>query len=261
MSRLAARFNDISAILLHYLWFNALLVVAMLPLLGFLLYTDRFVGLGVPVLLGLGALGGVAAVPGLAAGFAAARDAPALRAPEMVAEDLAPDPNMAVIAQPYWDEADDSRLLWPFWRSYRRLVGRGLRLGLCFAVVLGAIGSAVLGALRLPGLLGLAVTAFLLALGALGVVALLVACAMLVEFPRARSWPLVRTGWLLAAKHWPQSVGSLLLIAGASYLLFQVPLVMMTIGLGLTVFLCYQLAASTIRQTRQQLIAEVALQG
>lgn len=153
-----------------------------------------------PAMLGALALSG----PGIAAAFCTFRDAPGFRiglADRLVGvTTTAASGPRHVLAPSYWSEADQDRILRPFFRAYRRLALRSLALALptlALALVLGVDAAWTMtqpwGALVLPMVLVCAVFAVLVFFTAL---------VMATELPLARWWPLLRTALQLTVRRW-----------------------------------------------------------
>jgi uncharacterized membrane protein YesL len=255
----AIRFNAISWVLLAFLLLNLALFDTMLPFVAFVLFTDSVAGLGAPLIVLVGVAAWTISVPGLAAAFAAYRDAPAMRFGETdSARDirLARTKHVAAIADPYWSDAEDMRIVRPYLRNYARLFRRSITVAITFGVIIGAAVAAALGTVRLPGPLGIAVPALLFAFAAYALLAQMVALSMIVEFPRARHAAIVRNGFALSARGWRPSALGLTILVVYGYGLLHWPFLMLIFGTALVYFFLYHVAETIIRPVRELMIHE-----
>lgn len=257
--RIAGRFNEISWVLLAFLLLNLALVDTLLPFAAFAVFTDAVAHLPVPVMVAVGVAAWVTSGPGVAAAFAAYRDAPSMRFGESSqARDvrLGRVAGIAAIAAPFWSEAEDTRVIRPYFRAYAWLFRRAITVCATFGAVTGVllVGAVVVLRAHAPG--GAALPAALVAIAAYSVLAQVVALAMVVEFPRARLSALVRNSLTLSARAWRASVLGLLLLGVYGFGLLQWPFLMLIFGTSLVLFFVYHAAEAIIRPVRDLIIVE-----
>ena len=255
---IATRFNDVSRVFLAFLLLDIALVDTALPLAAFVLFTDLLAPLppiGVPL---VGVAAWILSAPGIAAAFAAFRDAPLFRfgeSAEARRTQLARTATIAAIAPPYWSDAEDTRVIRPYFRTYVRLLGRSLSTSVTFG---GIIGVVVAAAFRVSttGSGSTGPTGFLLAVAGYTLLAELVALVMVVEFPRARLGALVRHGYLLTARRWYWSIGALGIVLVLGYALLRWPFLVLIFGSGLLLFFLFHVCANVVKPVRELIIAE-----
>lgn len=257
--KFAARFNDVSRVLLAFLVLNVALLDTMLPFATFVVFTDAFAGLPVAVVVLVGVAAWTASTPGVVAAFAAFRDAHLMRFGEPRATRDARTQQAAgidAIARPYWSEAEDTRILRPYLRAYMRLLRRTLRASASFGAVIAMLLIACLASLRLLPTVGETVAAAVLAVTAYMVLANVVSLALIVELPRARTTAVLKNGLLLAARRpWPAAL-SLLVLGVYGYALLQWPFLVLIFGTSLVLFFAYHAADTIICPVRELIIAE-----
>ncbi len=254
----ATRFNDVSRVFLAFLLLNVALVDTALPLVALALFIDVLAPLppmAVP-LAGVGAW--ILSAPGVAAAFAAYRDAPLLRFGESDAArrtSIERTAGITAIARPYWAEDEDTRIIRPYFRTYVRLLGRSLPTSLIFGLVIGALVAAALRVLSTDA--DATVPAgILLAVAAYTLVAEFAALAMVVEFPRARLGALVRHGYLLTARSWYWSVGALGIVLVSGYALLHWPFLVIIFGTSLLLFFLFHVCTIVVKPVRELVITE-----
>lgn len=245
------RFTQISWALLAFLLLNLALIDTMAPLALFVLFTDALGALPVPALAAVGAAAWVASAPGVAAAFAASRDSQSLRSVESAQarrRRIRRTEGTDAIAAPYWQEAEDTRVIRPYFRTYIRLFRRSLAVSVLMGGTAGALAVAALALMAAGAPLPVAVTLF--ALAAYALLAHVVALDLVVEFPRARTLALTRQSLFLLARSWPLAALELLILAGYAYALVSWPWVVLLLAQGLVLFFlhgCVQAIATPVR--------------
>ena len=256
---LAARITEVSRVLLAFGGLNLVLVNVMLPFLVFVLFTDALAGLPAPAVVVVGAGAWALSGPGVAALFAACRDAHLLRLTESAdarraRADRARE--VAAIAPSYWREDEDSRIVRPFLRSYGRLVWRALAVSITAGAVIATFVLLALTALRYAPAGGDLAAAVLFAVAAVAAAGGLVALGLVVDLPRARTGAALRTAFQLTARRPAHAAGLLAVLGVYGYTLLFWPLLVLVIGSALLLFFAAHLVQAITRPVVETIAAE-----
>lgn len=255
----AERFNDVSRVLLAFLLLNVALLDTMLPFAAFVVFTDALARLPVAVVVLAGVAAWTASTPGVVAAFAAFRDAHVMRfgEPRDTRDARARQAaGVDAIARPYWSEAEDTRIVRPYFRAYVRLFRRTLMASASFGAIVAILLIAWLASLRLLPTVGEGVAAVVLAVTGYTVLANVVSLALIVELPRARTTAVLKNGFLLVARRpWPAAL-TLLILGVYGYAFLHWPFLVLIFGTSLVLFFAYHAADAIVRPVRELIIAE-----
>ena len=252
---IAQRFNDISRVLIAFLLLDLALLITMLPWNVVMLLTDGFAALPLPTIAAIAACAWCLSAPGLAAAFAAYRDAATMRSGEYDAKRNRRNRlyrSIDAIADPYWSEAEDHRTLRPYVRSYLRLAAKTFTLSTLYAAPMALLAAAACAALAV----NTAMSAIAIALLAFTTVAHLVSLNAMVEFPNARYAALMRTGFVFAARRCLFTILALAILALYVWTLLHWPWMILLFGTGLMFFFLYHAIEHITRPVLDQMIAE-----
>lgn len=236
---LMARVVEISHAVLAFLGLNLALVNAMLPTLLFALFTDVLAGLPVPMIVAVGAAAWALTGPALAAAVATYRDSHLMRFGETHdarQARYAASATTVALAPSYWRDADDTRIVRPFARTYVRLARRSLPVSVVFATLTGLLVFSALAILRVSPAGSEILAAVPIALAVFVLFAGIVALALVVGLPRARSGAVVRTALLVTARSpWKAGLG-IVALGTYGYVLLVWPFLVLTVGTALLLF-------------------------
>ena len=197
--------------------------------------------------------------PGFAALFAIFRDQPTLNSRDAelrikLAEDYAADPNFPPdwIAAPYVPSDRSVAIVKPFFRAYARNFLRSLAVGFSFALLAFAFGYDIQitqqfswGAVLMPVLL-VCIVLFLQAY--------FVGLVIVVEYPKAKWFSIMKSSVLLSIRRWWALLIAIAVMVGFVWGVMWNPILVLFLGTGLIMFIEY----STARWQAQILFAQMA---
>lgn len=227
--------QDAGAFVWSALRLNLALVVTCAPLWALLLgvVDPASSVLGLPIAIALSG-------PGIAAAFAAFRDAPGFAFGEAKRERLAGGGERdrpAYLAAPYWRPAEGGRLLRPYARAYAVLLRRslGYSLGFGAAVAIGLVDLQLLRAFSWGAMAAIPVAVAL----ALAVIVYLASLVLVVEYPKAKVRTTLWNAAFLGMKRWFASALVLVAVAvGASGVAMQ-PVLVLMLAISLVAYLVW----------------------
>lgn len=212
-----------------------------------------------PAMLGAGVL----SAPGIAAAFCTFRDAPGFRiglADKLIGatpSDASGPRTAPVLAGSYWTEADQDRILRPYFRAYRHLAGRSILVALPtlgLALVLGVDAAATM-----PQAWGAVLFPMLLVCAALAVLAFFTTLVLVTELPRARWWPTLRAGLHMTIRRWYLALLSGVVLAALIAGLIKQPVLTAVLAPSLLMYIVWANAHWSVLPLMHQIEREEGL--
>lgn len=200
--------------------------------------------------------------PGFAALFAIFRDQPTFGSRDAqlrvkLAEDHAKDPDFPPdwIAAPYVPSDRPAAIFKPFFRAYGKLFLRALLVGLTCGFAIFAFGYDIQLSQQFQG--GAVLMPVLLVAMALFLQAYFVGLVIIVEYPKAKWWSVMKSAVLLSVRRWVALLIALVVMVGFFWGVMWNPILVLMLGTGLIFYIEY----SAARWQAQILFAQMAVES
>ncbi|KAB8294648.1 hypothetical protein [Bifidobacterium avesanii] len=200
--------------------------------------------------------------PAFAALFAIFRDQPTFNSRDAqlrikLTEDHAKDPNFPPdwIAAPYVPSDRPTAIFKPFFRAYAKLFLRALAVGFSCCLAIFAFGYDLQLSQQFQW--GAALVPVLLVAMAIFLQAYFVGLVIVVEYPKAKWWSVMKSAVLLSVRRWVALLIALVVMVGFFWGVMWSPILVLLLGTGMVFYIEYAAA----RWQAQILFAQMAAES